>query len=47
MIGAMNTLEVGTGQEKDHLQEVIIIEAEVPATVGQGQDLELVQIEIG
>ena len=26
MIGAMNTVEVGTGQGKGHLQEVIIIE---------------------
>ena len=43
MIGAMNTVEVGTGQEKGHLQEVIIIETEVPATVGQGQDQELVK----
>ena len=42
MIGAMNTVEVGTGQEKGHLQEVIIIETEVPATAGQGKDLELV-----
>ena len=46
MIGAMNPVEVGIGQEKGHLQEIIIIETEVPA-VGQGQDPELVQIEIG
>ena len=39
--------KVGTGQEKGHLQEVKIIETEVPATGGQDQDLELVQIEIG
>ena len=47
MIGVMITIEVGIGQKKGHLQEIIvIIEMEVPVTVDQGQDLEPVQIEI-
>ena len=43
MIGIMIIKEVGIGQKKGHLQEIIvIIEIEVPVTVDQGQDLELV-----
>ena len=43
----MTIIEAGIGQEKRHLQEVmVIIGIEVPVTVDQGQDLELVQIEI-
>ena len=48
MIGVINTVEVKIGQEKGYLLDImVLIETEVPATVGQGQDLELVQIEIG
>ena len=48
MIGIMIIIEAGIGQEKGHLQEImVIIGIEVPVTVDQGQDLELVQIEIG
>ena len=48
MIGVMIIIEVGIGQEKGHLQEsMVILGIEVPVTVDQGQDLELVQIEIG
>ena len=47
MIGSVNTVEIGKDQEKGHLQEIIMIETEAPATIGQGQDLELIQIEIG
>ena len=40
-------MEAGIGQEKGHLQEVmVIIGIEVPVGVDQGQDLELVQIEV-
>ena len=43
----MIIIEAGIGQEKGHLQEVVvIIGIEVPVTVDQGQELELVQIEI-
>ena len=47
MIGIITIMEAGIGQEKGHLQEAMaIIGIEVPVTVYQGQDLELVQIEI-
>ena len=47
MIDVMIIIEVGMGQKKGYLQEIIvIIEIAVPVTLGQGQDLELVQIEI-
>ena len=47
IIGVMTIMKAGIGQEKGHLQEVmVIIGIEVPVTVDQGQDLELVQIEI-
>ena len=47
MIDVLIIIEVGIGQKKGHLQEIIvIIEIEVPVTVDRGQDLELVQIEI-
>ena len=40
--------EVGIGQEKGHSQGIMVtIGIEVPVTVDQGQDLELVLIEIG
>ena len=45
IIGAMNITEVEIGQDKGHFQETIVtIEIEVPVTVDQGQDLELVLI---
>ena len=45
IIGTMNITEVEIGQEKGHFQEAIVtIEIEVPVTVDQGQDLELVLI---
>ena len=48
VIGVMIIIEAGIGQEKGHLQEImVVIGIEVQVTVGQGQDLELVQIEIG
>ena len=48
MIGVMTMIEAEIGQEKGHLQEVmVIIGIEVPVTVNQGQDPELVQIEKG
>ena len=47
MIGVMIIIEAGIGQEKGHLQEMmVVIGIEVPVTVDQGQDLELGQIEI-
>ena len=43
----MIIIEAGIGQEKGHLQEImVVIGIEVQVTVDQGQDLELVQIEI-
>ena len=43
--GTMNITEVEIGQEKGYFQETIVtIETEVPVTVDQGQDLELVLI---
>ena len=48
MIGIMIIIEVGIDQEKGHLQEImVVVEIEVQVTADQGQDLELVQIEIG
>ena len=48
IIGMMVTIEVGKGQEKDSSQETIaVIEPEVQATVGQGQDPEPAPIGIG
>ena len=48
MIDIMITIEAGIGQEKDHLQEIIVVaEIKVQVTVDQDQDLELVQIGIG
>ena len=47
MIYTMIVIEAGIGQEKGHLQEVmVIIGIEVPVTVDQGHDLKLVQIGI-
>ena len=48
MIDIMITIEAGIDQEKEHLQEIIVVaEIEVQVIVDQGQDLELVQIETG
>ena len=48
MIGIMIIIEAGIDQEKGHSQEImVVVEIEVQVTVDQGQDLELVQIEIG
>ena len=48
MIDIMIIIEAGTGQEKGHLQEVIVVvETEVQVTVDLGQAPEVVQIEIG
>ena len=47
MIGIVTIIEAGIGQEKGHLQEVMVtIGIEVPVSVDQGQDLELVQMEM-
>ena len=47
MTGKMTIIEAGIGQEKGHFQEVMVtIGIEVPVTVDQGQDLELIQIQI-
>ena len=47
IMGVMITIEVGIDQERDHSQETIaVIELEVQATVGQGQDPKLVLIGI-
>ena len=47
IIGAMVTIEVGIDQDRGHSQEVIaVIEPEVQAVVGQGQDLEPIPIRI-
>ena len=47
MIAIMTIIEGGIGQEKGHLQEVmVLIGIEVLVKVDQGQDLELIQIEI-
>ena len=43
VIGTMNITEVEIGQERGHLQEALVtIEIDIPITVDQGQDLELV-----
>ena len=48
MIGMMIIIEAETDQEREHLQEImVVVEIEFQVTVDQGQDLELVQIEIG
>ena len=48
MIDIRITVEAGIDQEKEHLQEIIVVaEIEVQVTVDQGQYLELVQIGIG
>ena len=48
IIGAMNIIEAGIGQEKWHPQGIMVtIGIEVPVTVDWGQDLELVLTEIG
>ena len=48
IIGTMNIIEAGKGQEKGHPQGIMVtIGIEVPVTVDQGQDLELVLTEIG
>ena len=48
MIGIMIIIEAETDQERGHLQViVVVVEIEAQVTVDQGQDVELVQIEIG
>ena len=48
MIDIMITIEAGIDQEKEHLQEIIVVaEIKVQVTVDQDQDLEPVQIGIG
>ena len=48
MIDIMIIIEAETGQEKGHLQEIIVVaEIEVQVTVGLGQAPELVQMETG
>ena len=48
MIDIMITIEAGVDQEKEHLQEIIVVaEIEVQVTVDQDQDLKPVQIGIG
>ena len=40
MIDIMIIIEAGTGKEKGHSQEIIVmVEIELQVTVGQGQDL--------
>ena len=47
IIGAMNIIEAGIGQEKGHPQGIMVtIGIGVPVTVDQGQDLDLVLTEI-
>ena len=47
IIGMMDTIEVGIDQERGCSQDIIVVtELEIPATVGLGQDLELVLIGI-
>ena len=44
----MNIIEAGICQEKGHSRGIIVtLGIEVPVTVDQGQDLELVLTEIG
>ena len=48
IIGAMIITEVGIGQKKGHCQGIMVtVGIEVPVTVDQGQDLELVLTKIG
>ena len=48
MIDTMIKIEVGTGQEKGHLQEIIVVaEIDIQVTVDPGQAPELIQTEIG
>ena len=48
MKGIMIIIEAGISQGKGYLQEImVIVGIDIPVTVDQGQDLELVQIEIG
>ena len=48
IINAMTIIEAGIGQEKQHSQGIMVtIRIVVPIIVDQGQDLELVLIEIG
>ena len=48
IIGIVVIAETGTGLEKHHFQEVmVVIELEVQTIVDQGQDPEPVPIEIG
>ena len=48
MIDIMITIEAETGQEKEYLQEIIIVaEIEVQVTVDPGQTLEIIRTEIG
>ena len=48
IISTMITTEAGIGQEKGHSQGIMVtIGKKVPVIVDQGQDLELVLIEIG
>ena len=48
MIDIMIIIEAGIDQEKGHSQEIMaVVGIEVQVTVDQGQDLELVQTEIG
>ena len=47
VICVMVTIEVGIDQERGHSQEVTMVtELEIQATIGLGQDLELVLIGI-
>ena len=44
----MTTMETGIGQEKGHLQEIMVVaEIEVQVLVDQDQGLELIQIGTG
>ena len=48
MIDIMIIIEAETGQEKGHLQEIIVVaDIEVQVTVHPGQATELIQTEIG
>ena len=48
IIGAMIRTGAGIDQEKGHSQEIMVtMGIEVPVTVDQGMDLELILIEIG
>ena len=48
IIGTMIIIEAGIDQEKGHSQGITVtIGVEVPVMVDQGQDLDLVLIEIG